>query len=149
MKMLIAAVVLDCFFWAAAFGTFMDKPAQAPAPPKPIPAQTAPAAPRAEAVPFHITEVESLKLQLAQKDAILAQIQYQTAVGQFNAQIKAVHDAHGWPDSVQFNVNTMSFSGPPDAVAPKTGTPEEIPQRGNPPNLDKPTGPPVEPAKAK
>jgi hypothetical protein len=116
--------------------------AQAPAPPKPVPAETAPAAgPRArEAVSFNITEVESLKLQVAQKDAVIAQIQWQTAVGRFNAEIKAVHDAHGWPDSVVFNPNSMNFAGPPDAMdkpAPAA------------PDMTKPTGPPVEPAKAK
>jgi hypothetical protein len=99
-------------------------------------------------VAYATTEVELLKLQVAQKDALLAQIQYQTAVGNFNAQVKAIHDAHGWPDSVTFHFDTLKFSGPPGAEkpapAPNPGTP--APNLGTP---GTPTGPPVEPAKAK
>lgn len=83
------------------------------------------------------TEVQSLRLQLAQSHAINAQQQQQTAcgngitpgtyAGQFSAALSSLNEEaakvkkeQGWPETVEFNQATLAFaeSKPPDAKKP-------------------------------
>ncbi|HVI10182.1 MAG TPA: hypothetical protein VND65_17970 [Candidatus Binatia bacterium] len=72
---------------------------------------------------YEPTEVEKLKLQLAQKDAQLAQQQFNyaqqslnVAITAFRNQSNAIVKAHGWPDDVEADYNTLEF-----ALRPKPG----------------------------
>jgi hypothetical protein len=113
-------------------------------------AQDKPAAPAAQTPKkYEPTEVESLRLQLKQRDAQLAQVAVQQAnavfqktVADFNAEVDAIKKAHGWPAEVQIDQtrlasNEIKFVLPPAQKVVPTGP--AVP-------MDKPTGPPVEPA---
>jgi hypothetical protein len=105
------------------------------------PAQQKPAPP-APPVNYTISEVESLKLQVAQKDVQLAQMNFIGASNAFRATEDAIRKAHGWPDTVTLNPQTLRFQGPP---APPAAPPATAPAPAAP-DMTKPTGPPVQPA---
>lgn len=84
-----------------------------------------PAAPPAAAKKYETTETEQLKLQLKQKDAIIAQIdlntaqrQMQDAMAAINAEAEVVKKAHGWDESVLFNTTSLTFVDPPKPPTP-------------------------------
>lgn len=89
-----------------------------------IVAQAPPAAPPASK--FEPTEVQRLKLQVAQKDAQLAQVQlqraqvaFQAALAELDAEAGRVKAANGWPSTVQFSPDTLTFvEAPKPTVAP-------------------------------
>jgi hypothetical protein len=95
------------------------KPPQAPAPqaaPVPVP----PAAPKV----YKPTEVQGLKLQVAKDQVDMVKMQYQNAMGQLNSTVEAVRKEEGWPDTVLFNMDSMTFvEGPPKAAAVPPTTP--------------------------
>lgn len=77
---------------------------------------------QAEAPKYDPTEVEQLRLEVAQRDAQLAQTraqmacrdlpqqgQFQQALAALNAEATKVREAHKWPDSVQFNPDSLKF----------------------------------------
>lgn len=79
-------------------------------------AQSPPAAPPAPAK-YVPTELQLLKLQVAQKDAQLAQIQlqraqqaFQGALAALDAEAGAVKKENRWPDAVQFSPDTLTFA---------------------------------------
>ena len=62
------------------------------------------------------TEVESLRLQVAQKDAVIAQqaltqaqSNFQAALDRLHAEAERVRVENKWPDTVKFNDQTVSF----------------------------------------
>lgn len=104
--------------------------------------------PRAPApAKFEATELQQAKLEAKQARAQLAQQRYtdagavfNQAAAEFNAEVEAVKKANGWPESVHLDANVFAKTGELkfiDTPAPP------------PPVLDKPTGPPVQPAKGK
>jgi|SRR6267142_4273374 len=76
---------------------------------------------------YEPTEVELLRLQVAQKDAQIAQIQlqqaqqmFQQALGRLQVQADIIKAEHKWPAEVQFKLETLTF-------APPTKAPEKKP----------------------
>lgn len=87
---------------------------------------------------YEPTEIEKLKLQVDQKDAIIAfqnmqaiQKQYQDQQGIYNKAVAAlsqtvndIRKAHGWSDKVTFNMQTLTFEPPAPAPPPEKKKPE-------------------------
>lgn len=86
---------------------------------------------------YELTETQTLRLKVKQLEYVSAFEHYQQAVGAFNAEVKAVEKEHDWPETVQFDPNTLTFREP--APSPKQS------------NSENPTRPPlmqqIEPAK--
>jgi len=79
-----------------------------------------PPAPGAAASKYQPTEVQALKLQVAQRDAQLAQIQLQRAQAAFQGALAKLDELAGqvklenkWPAEVQFSPDTLQFETPP------------------------------------
>jgi len=71
------------------------------------------------------TEVQSLRLQLAQvkaKDALaayqVAQQNYQQALAALSAEGERTKKENGWPSTLQLNYNDLTFTEPPPTPAP-------------------------------
>jgi hypothetical protein len=92
-----------------------------------------PTAPVAKDPPKYVpTEVQSLKLQVLQKDAQLAQVQlqrlndalqqsqqaFQKALQALQAGADEVKKANGWPADTQFSQDQLTFSAPPTPPTP-------------------------------
>jgi len=82
-------------------------------------------------VKYEPTEVEQLRLQLAAKDAQIAQIQFQNAqyvfqqaIARLHAEADKVKAEHKWPAEVQFKQETLTFAAP---APPKPPVPEKKP----------------------
>jgi len=91
-----------------------------------------PAAP----VKYEPSEVEQLRLQLAAKDAQIAQIQFQNAqyvfqqaIARLHAEADKVKAEHKWPAEVQFKPETLTFAVP---APPKPPVPEKKPLEKKP-----------------
>lgn len=72
------------------------------------------------------TEVESLRLQVAQKDAIIAQQQmqqvqqaYQSAIDKLHTEAEKIKADHKWPETVKFNDQAITFYEVPKAEPAK------------------------------
>ena len=73
------------------------------------------------------TEIQSLRLQVKQKDAQIAQRDLQSAQARFqeafaalNNEAAEVKKENKWPDDVSFDPNTLNFTAPaPKPAAPK------------------------------
>jgi hypothetical protein len=68
------------------------------------------------------TEIQSLKLKVAQQDALLAQKDVQAAQARLNAamtalgaEANAVKKENGWPDDTNFNPDSLTFVAPAPA----------------------------------
>jgi len=68
---------------------------------------------------YEPSEVEQLRLQLAAKDAQIAQIQFQNAqyvfqqaIARLHAEADKVKAEHKWPAEVQFKPETLTFAAP-------------------------------------
>lgn len=84
---------------------------------------------------FDLSETQTLRLRVKALEFATAQEHYQNSVASFNAEIMAVEKEHGWAETdVQFHPDTLTFT----AIA-------KIPERPKP-SMDKPNGPPPEPA---
>jgi len=77
-------------------------------------------------VKYEPTEVEMLRLQVAQKDAQIAQIQlqqaqqmFQQALGRLHLEADKIKAEHKWPAEVQFKMDTLTFAAPPKAPEKK------------------------------
>jgi hypothetical protein len=66
---------------------------------------------------YELTETQTLRLKVKQLEYVSAFEHYQQAVGAFNAEVKAVEKEHDWPETVQFDPNTLTFREP--APSPK------------------------------
>jgi len=95
-----------------AFG--QDKPAS-PKPTDPQPTKV-----------YAPTEVQSLRLQVRQKDALLAkatleqaQRAFQQALTDLTTEGERVKTEQGWPHDTQFNPNDLTYSAPPVKDAKK------------------------------
>lgn len=66
---------------------------------------------------YELTETQTLRLKVKQLEYASAFEHYQQAVGAFNAEVKAVEKEHDWPETVQFDPNTLTFREP--APSPK------------------------------
>jgi hypothetical protein len=88
----------------------------------------------ADAPKYNPSEVQTLRLQVKQKDAQLAQLDMQAATERFQVALNGLQQAgeavrveNKWPDTVKFDPNTLSFneaSAPIVAPTPvATGTP--------------------------
>ena len=122
-----------------------DKTPAAPEPPLALQATPEkPETPAPAAKTFTPTELELTRLQLAERDAELAQIalaqasaSWQKSTSDFNAQIEAIKKAHNWPASVHLDSQVfqrnkeLKFVDSPGAAivrtprAPKAPAPEE------------------------
>lgn len=87
-------------------------------------------APLPAASKYKPTEIQQLKLEVAQKDAQLAQVQLQRAQQVFQSALAKLDDVagqvkreNGWPEGVQFSPDSLTFIAPPEQPAPKTPTP--------------------------
>ena len=88
--------------------------------------------PAAEAK-YEPSENQHLRLELQQLKFQIAQEHYQQAANAFNAEVKAIEKENSWPDDLQFDPNALTFRELPKPPVP----------------MDKPNGPPVEPATKK
>ena len=75
---------------------------------------------------FTPTEVQSLRLQVRQKDALLAKANleqaqrvFQQALTDLTAEGEKVKVEQGWPKDTQFNPNDLSYAAPPAKEADK------------------------------
>lgn len=82
---------------------------------------------------YELTETQTLRLKVKQLEYASAFEHYQQAVNAFNTEVKAVEKEHDWPETVQFDPNTLTFKEPP-SISKKQDT-------------TNPSGSPVEPAK--
>jgi hypothetical protein len=71
------------------------------------------------------SEIQTLRLQVKQKDAMIAQRDYvaaqqrfQGAVNELNAEADRVKTENGWPRTLLFNSDSLLFSEPPPPPAP-------------------------------
>jgi hypothetical protein len=97
-------------------------------------AQTPPAGPPKSYTP---TEVQSLRLKVAQQAALLAQrdvndaqTRFQASIAAFRAEADKVKAENHWPDVVTFDMGALTFAAPavaappaPAATAPKGAKP--------------------------
>jgi hypothetical protein len=78
---------------------------------------------------YEITETQTLRLKVKQLEYASALEHYQQAVGAFNTEVKAVEKEHDWPETVQFDPNTLTFHEPsppsPPAKAPEKPQPKK------------------------
>ncbi len=75
---------------------------------------------------YRLSEVQSLRLQVRQKDALLAksnletaQRQFQQALTDLTAEGDKIKSENGWAKEVQFNPNDLTYSAPPAKEAKK------------------------------
>ena len=61
---------------------------------------------------YTLTETQTLRLKVKQLEYSSAFEHYQQAVNAFNAEVKAVEKEHDWPETVQFDPNTLTFREP-------------------------------------
>jgi len=68
---------------------------------------------------YKLTEVQLLKLQVVQKDAMLLKVQMQDIQRQFQEKVSDLMSTaqkfkleNGWPPDTQFNPDTLTFSAP-------------------------------------
>jgi len=61
---------------------------------------------------YTLTETQTLRLKVKQLEYSSAFEHYQQAVNAFNAEVKAVEKEHDWPETVQFDPNTLTFHEP-------------------------------------
>jgi hypothetical protein len=66
---------------------------------------------------YHPTEVQSLRLKVAQQAAQLAQVQlreaqqqFQQAMSSLSAEADKVKQENKWPEDVQFNLDSLQFT---------------------------------------
>jgi|SRR5882724_8702909 len=85
-------------------------------------------------VKYEPTEVELLRLQVAQKDAQIAQMQlqqaqqiFQQSFGRLRAEADKIKAEHKWPAEVQFKSDTLTFAAPPPKEPEKPKVPEKKP----------------------
>src|SRR5580765_7750139 len=71
---------------------------------------------------YKLTEVQQLKLQVAQKDALLLKAQIDALQTKFQERVTELMSTaqkykleNGWPPETQFNPDTLTFSAPPVA----------------------------------
>jgi hypothetical protein len=83
---------------------------------------------------YELTETQRLRLELQQTKFAVATEHYQQAAAAFNAEVKAVEKEHGWPETTQFDPNTLTFREPPEPPkspdskpAPATDAPKANP----------------------
>jgi len=76
--------------------------------------------------PYQPTEVQALKLKVAQQDAIIAQRdmqsaqqRYQNAIVALNTAAEQVKRDNKWPEDVQLNLDSLVFSKKAPAAAPE------------------------------
>jgi hypothetical protein len=62
---------------------------------------------------YEPTEVQSLRLQVKQKDTQLAQIAFQRALGALYEEASKVKKENNWPNELVINPDTLTFSMPP------------------------------------
>lgn len=93
-----------------------------------------PATPPAAPATYKPTEIQLLKLQVAQKDAQLAQVQlqraqqtFQGALAQLDTVAGDVKRENGWPKDVQFSPDTLTFTVPVSVPQLPPSTPEKKP----------------------
>ena len=94
---LIATIaVILCLFWAARSINAQEK-----------------------AKEYKLSEVQLLKLQVVQKDAMLLKVQMQDIQRQFQEKVSDLMSTaqkfkleNGWPPDTQFNPDTLTFSAP-------------------------------------
>jgi len=72
---------------------------------------------------FQPTEIQSLRLQVKQRDAIIARQNYENAVNQIQAEAEKVRKENNWPDTVRFDFNSLTFFD--TATPPKTQEPKK------------------------
>jgi hypothetical protein len=104
--------------------------------PKPAPA----AAETYEPAPDELQRLQVIEWAAAQAQAAVTQANanLQKIASSFNSETEAIKKAHGWPDTIQL-----------DAAALRKGEIKFVPASPVPVPLDKPTGPPAEPAAKK
>jgi hypothetical protein len=61
---------------------------------------------------YTLTETQTLRLKVKQLEYSSAFEHYQQAVNAFNAEVKSVQKEHDWPETVQFDPNTLTFHEP-------------------------------------
>lgn len=80
---------------------------------------------------YEPTEIQSLRLQVKQKDAILAQQSiasaqqavtlaqqnFTKAIEEMNAEAETIKKANKWPETVQLNPQTLAFEAKPQVAA--------------------------------
>ncbi len=81
-------------------------------------AQAPPSAPKAKYEP---SELQALRLKVKQQEAVLAQrdlrdaqMRLQAAMTELEAAAQAIKKENKWADNVQFDVNTLTFTAPPE-----------------------------------
>jgi hypothetical protein len=67
---------------------------------------------------YTLTETQTLRLKVKQLEYSSAFEHYQQAVNAFNAEVKAVEKEHDWPETMQFDPNTLTFHAPPESPKP-------------------------------
>jgi hypothetical protein len=94
-------------------------------------AQTVQSKPPAPSV-YVPSEVQLLRLQVKQRDALLAQqellraqAQYQNALAALNAEADKVKLDNKWPATLTFDPGTVTFNEPPAPAMPAAPKPED------------------------
>lgn len=64
------------------------------------------------------SEVQSLRLQVRQKDAVIARLNYESAVNALMSEGEKVRLENHWPDTVHFDFNSLSFVEQPPTPKP-------------------------------
>lgn len=79
---------------------------------------------------YQPSEVQLLRLQLRLKDAQLAQVALQRAQAQFQGALAVLDEEsgkvkrdNGWPATVQFSPESLTFTDPPTQAAPTPAAP--------------------------
>lgn len=82
------------------------------------------------------TEYQNLRLQVRQKDALLAkagldaaQLQFQRALAELSAEAERTKEANHWPKDTQFDMNGLGFTPPPPKPAEPTPAPAITPAK--------------------
>lgn len=72
---------------------------------------------------YELSEVQKLRLQVKQKDVLLtqqasaiAQQNFQQTLAAYNAEVKTIEKENKWPETLQFDPNTLEFKEPPPAA---------------------------------
>lgn len=84
-------------------------------------------------VQFPPSEIQSLRLQVKQRDARLAQLASERAMGDLAVECHKVRDDNKWPATVECDFNTLTFIDmKPPTVAAKPEAPKPEPPKAEP-----------------
>ena len=88
---------------------------------------------------FTLTENQTLRLKVQQLQFSAASDRYQQAIASFNSEVKSIEKENGWPETLQFHPDSLTFNEADKGIAPTpAGTNAPAVDHGKPPKTPTP-----------